>query len=356
MSHFTVVVAIKDPDDLEKVMAPYDENLEVEPYRDYEDKKTPEETTLYWVLQKADEDHRNGTGILPYKPNEIGWGSNYSHNTPEEQARQIADKAALFNSLPKPFTWQDYVTLYNDYYEHDGDDRERVYYDAETDRAYSMSTYNPDSKWDYWRIGGRWGGYFRFKEGCEDQVKEFMPEHGWDSSPDFDPRSCDGGPKGALDLDGVREDRVREFLDRVREFETLVAGTPEALPWKAFCERAEAEEDYSWSQAREDYGSQSRVRRIRESESDFRYMGDAIGSYQLDARELKIQTEIARASAVPGYAVVTLEGKWMAPGEMGWFGMSSESESDKIGYLEVANAYIESLPDEVYLIALDCHI
>ena len=46
----------------------------------------------------------------------------------------------------------------------------------------------------------------------------------------------------------------------------------------------------------------------------------------------------------------------MAPGDMSWFGMSTESESDQIGYWEVANAYIESLPDDVYLIALDCHV
>ena len=70
----------------------------------------------------------------------------------------------------------------------------------------------------------------------------------------------------------------------------------------------------------------------------------------------KLYVERSRARAVPGYAVVTADGRWMAPGKMGWFGMGSDEESDRIGYWEASNAYIEALPDDAWLVALDCHI
>lgn len=361
MSHFTVVVAVKNPDDLEKVMAPYDEDLEVEPYREYETDPIGE----YWVyrmLVRAAKDqqgclggdHSDCPGVKPYDPNGPGWSSESSRQTCEQQAAEIAKHAKIFHAMSQPISWQEIVKISRELWPDDDDHPE---YDAEVDNIYTTTTRNPEGKWDYWRVGGRWGGYFRYKEGCEDQVKDFTPEgNGYDSPKEFDPRSCNGGPKGALDLDALRQAKVTEFLDRVREFEAIVAGTPEALPWKHFYDRMQAEESYAAQQAREDYNTQPRVMRIHGVESDFRYASDAIGRFQLDARELKIATEKARAAAVPGYATVTLEGKWMAPGEMGWFGTSTESESEQIGYWEVANAYIESLPDEVYLIALDCHV
>lgn len=32
---------------------------------------------------------------------------------------------------------------------------------------YEFSTYNPDSKWDWWQLGGRWPGRLQLKEGAQ---------------------------------------------------------------------------------------------------------------------------------------------------------------------------------------------
>ena len=73
-------------------------------------------------------------------------------------------------------------------------------------------------------------------------------------------------------------------------------------------------------------------------------------------RRLLWTAPAALVCAVPGYATISTDGRWMAPGKMGWFGVSSDSTDDRIGYWEAANAYIEALPDDTWLVALDCHI
>ena len=167
MSHFSVVVCLDGgvtkstvEARLEQVMAPWDENKETEPYRDYE-KGGPAEYWLYTSLRRAAEDFAAGTGIKPYKPDEFGWSSASSKETPEQQrAAQKAD-AELFRSLPNPVTWADIVKLYGERYP--GEDGAPLL-SEDGSRAYTMSTYNPQSKWDYWRVGGRWGGYFPYYE------------------------------------------------------------------------------------------------------------------------------------------------------------------------------------------------
>jgi len=42
---------------------------------------------------------------------------------------------------------------------------DNLYEDYDKKRGYSTTRYNPNSKWDYYEIGGRWCGYFKLKEG-----------------------------------------------------------------------------------------------------------------------------------------------------------------------------------------------
>lgn len=303
VSHYSVVVCLSDPDKLKDVLAPFDENLDVEPYRDYE-KGDPKDFWAVTVLR--------------------------------EESGLNLDDATL--------TWAQVAEAYNARY---SDDDQMLVDDS--GRAYTISTYNPESKWDYWRVGGRWGGYFRVRPGCEAQV--IKPERGWDSPDLVLANACDGGPKAALDLAALREAKADEARKTYAEFHALVAGTPEARPWSEFVDLLDKVEGYTIDQARSEYHSQPRVEALKGS--DFRWHDDAIATFQKPER---LYVEHERARAVPGYALVTIDGKWMAPGQMGWFGMGSDDESSRIGYWEAANAYIESLPESAWLIAVDCHI
>lgn len=303
MSHFSVVVCIDDPAKLDAVMAPWDENLESEPYRDYEEGGPAE----YW-------------GVKHFR----------------EQAGLSTDDATL--------TWAQVAEAHNRVWA----DSEPMLIDAESGHAYSMSTRNKDAKWDYWRIGGRWG-YFPFR--TEHRALVMKPESGWDSPEMIMPDTCDGGPKLALDLAALREKKAAGARKTFAEWTALTDGTPDALPWSSFTENISEGTGYTIEQARAEYHSQPRIERIKDS--DFRHYDDPVAAFGAGLKRY-VATETARA--VPGYATVTTDGRWMAPGRMGWFGCSDDSEGDRIGYWEAANAYIEALPETTFLVALDCHI
>ena len=94
MSHFTVAVFHRPDQDIEKLLAPYDENLRVEPYVKF----TREEAIAY----------------------------------ARKQYKSVAD---MSDDSCYAYMAEDYKT------------------DAEGNL---LSTYNPKSKWDWWTEGGRW--------------------------------------------------------------------------------------------------------------------------------------------------------------------------------------------------------
>lgn len=112
MSHFTVIVF---GDDVEGQLAPYDENIQVEPHF----KPVGEHTVNYYREQLV------GKGVDP---------------SLQRIAKEMSDEDESYEVR-----------------------------DGEIGR---LSTYNPRSKWDWYITGGRWTGYFPLKPGCEGQVGE----------------------------------------------------------------------------------------------------------------------------------------------------------------------------------------
>lgn len=391
MSHYSVIVALPPgcnvEDELDKRLAPFDENMTVEPHRDYESAETPEDFWWYKSIKGdaevvAKQDHSK---ILPYEPDGIGISSAYSHKTPEQQWVDYESDAALFNSLPNPPTWQSVCDAYNERWEHteydeDGElDGSYMHYDPEKDRAYTMSTYNPNSKWDYWRIGGRWPRYFPVRSEVNlwhpaiIQTRlswEWKPTPGLkESKPDQDARArlqenwVEGGPKRLLNFDIKRDFEAGMVRKDYAEFMAFVEETGFSLEatkgWSEFTTEfmeIDSSKD-KWairSRAREVYAAQPLVAAMNESE-EYKFAWDClIDRYKKNSLEELIR--VARRDAVPGYAVLTLEGEWKAPGEMGWFGMSSDDDEARAQYKDWANDYLDGLPGDTILVVLDVHI
>jgi hypothetical protein len=352
LSHFTVIVALENPTDVDKALAealaPFDENKDVTAYNEYESGE-PAEHWIYEALKRHADEHATGTGIKPYDPNASAWSSNASRHTVEEQREELERLAGIYHSLRNPPTWEDIVHASTTWFGEDSD----LKYEHETGRAYTVSTYNPESKWDWYQVGGRWTGYFKVKS-IANRVDIINGTPGIMTTANRDVSRCDGGKKANLDINGMRDEKGDEAAAAYDRYHALMAGWPEAKPWAHFRALVEAEEgDYTIEQAREDYASQSRVKIMRDTEFDS-FMGpDAIEEY---AKPRELLIEEARAKAVPGYAVLTHDGKWLAPGKMGWFGMSSDDDDSYAQYLEYANKYLDALSDDVWLVQVDCHI
>lgn len=229
MSHYAVAVFHRKDQDINELLAPYDENLEVEPY-------------IRFSRQEAIDYVRK----------------NYS------EAEGKSDNAC----------WQ-MIARHSK-----TDDDGNIY-----------STYNPQSKWDWWSEGGRYSGMLKL--------------HGNEVS---------SGRVGDLEFTIDQE----AYKHALRFWDVLVDHKP-----------AGPGEDYQTFYKEEFYR-------------------DYYGDRETYAR---IQSQFST------YAVITPDGVWHAPGEMGWFGCSSESGEDgRDWYMHYKERFIDAADPDWYLTIVDCHI
>lgn len=151
MSHFSVGVmlpnikSLKDSDLIEKyvdlALAPFNENLEVLPYVSF----TKEE-------------------LLKHAKNNIQKYKEMYYDKFLEDPERYKEKCInpehieyLEKEFPKRLAWTDEQILE---YEYSKYNEEEIGFDGEI-----YSTYNPNSKWDWYTIGGRWSGHITTKQG-----------------------------------------------------------------------------------------------------------------------------------------------------------------------------------------------
>ena len=126
MTHFTVGIIIPPTEDfitghIETVMEPYDENCDVKPYVSYSIEKARAEIgndiyRLEKIIQRRDPGYKLDKCQKLLDELRV--------TTPEERYREYIKLHTKFNAEGEP-----------------------------------ISTYNPESKWDWWVIGGRWDGW-----------------------------------------------------------------------------------------------------------------------------------------------------------------------------------------------------
>lgn len=127
MSHYTVGIITKEKPNytqLEDMLEPYSENLRVAPYitRSYEEVKKE----LVEYLERV---------VKSYEENE------------EVDKEKIKEYNKLAQALKEDNI--EYIRNWNE---------ENNYYYGIDEKGNALSTYNPNSKWDWWDIGGRWSG------------------------------------------------------------------------------------------------------------------------------------------------------------------------------------------------------
>lgn len=213
--HYKVLVLGKN---VEELLAPYDENLEVEPY-------------VYKTMEEARAE------LVEYTAEEY---------TDEEVAKYFGAKLDEDGNL--------------------------------------LTTSNPNSKWDWYSIGGRWGDE-------ESDYGETVGETNWM--------------------------RPAEHLEECKKF------------WK----------DYVEDNNLEPYTDPFLYRR-----EYYKEKYKSLENY-LKANTYKI-----------GYALLTPDGEWHEPGQMGWFSSLGTLEDELDFEMNAYERYIKDLPPETPVTVVDCHI
>ena len=249
MTHFSVLVIGDNPDEL---MAPYDENLEVDEHVALTRKEASE---------KKKDELKKMKGYLKEDPD----GKKY-------RIQNIKKRIAELESMPDEVYFKDRVQFYEKFNEN----------------GEPLTTSNPDAHWDYWGPED-----ILWTKGKKKQVSSAKAK-----DIDWERHKMEGRKEAEKQLKIIEEE-----MKKNRDV---------SLPWD------------------------------RQTPSE---------------RLMNREAYIAEAERFHTYAVVTPDGEWHAPGQCGWFGMSSESEDDwKNWAKKFHDKFIKDLPPNTKLTFVDCHI
>ena len=172
--------------------------------------------------------------------------------------------------------------------------------------------YNPNAKWDWWEIGGRWRNFLRLlpektgKRGsdCYLQVGDVCY-----------PERCDHALVADCDLSPEPD----EINQNIRIWERVVEGSPMRKDEKP-------------------------VLNIFKPEYYLSQYGDK-------------ETYAKMVSYPMPYAFITAEGEWHETGSMGWFGLDDATPEGRKAFIEAYEAYLKKAQEEhLYITIVDCHI
>lgn len=352
MSHFTVLVPATDESDLERKLIPYYEygcsvefDRKVKPYLVFEDVES--EYREKYETEKVDRvQMEDGEIVTPWDDRfkvggSIGWGSN-SHRVPGNLKRIEVPVKELYK------TFELFIEDYAGY---------RL--DPEIKKYGSYR--NPNAKWDWYSVGGRWTGLLHLKPGKQGENGRpgLMTEANTDS------KRCDVALAGDVDWFAVEEkyinNRLNEYHDRQNFINAAsdLKDIPDSIYQKAI-DLFVGDKSPRGDQARSIFKTLERC--LQWEYAEYLAKKEDPKTYWFDdweeiERFLMTEEEFSATitSVAQTYAFIDLEGNWNQRGQMGWFGCSDESKGTQ-DYDSAWWEFVKSIPSDQYVFIVDCHI
>lgn len=280
MSHYTVAVITDKLNKIGEMLAPFSENMEVEPYVD----ETKE-------------------AII---------------NSAKERKERVLQRKEKGEELDK----------YDIEYLNANTDEElyklQIYEDESYDKnGNHLTTYNPNSKWDWYEIGGRWNKILLVKEEVKD-IEEGTPS--WGNLDSINKKAPEGFKwvTGAKIKD-IEFEKAIEFNNTynksIRFWELYVEGQEP--------QNEEEKEMIKWEIYKKEY---------------------YIERYETKENYAKIN------SIFTTWALLDEKG-WHEKGEMGWFAMANDTKDSELLFIEKFTETIQKPENQdKYLVIVDCHI
>lgn len=215
---------------------------------------------------------------------------------------------------------------------------------------------NPNKRWDWWQVGGRWSGKLLAKN----RVEATKGRPGILDA-EYNSNGVDICKVGNLDFEAMRKINVKVRHDSV--FKPLekkgIAYVDAVKVWLEYLDAAE--DDRAAWQATENYGPYyTWIDNLPDNHPVKVFtrgpVGSAWGNWgaQIPQTIRDPLQWIDAAPALTSWAYLQ-DGEWSEKGEMGWFGMSSNDRDPEEWETEVTKR-VESLPADYWVAMVDCHI
>lgn len=232
---------------------------------------------------------------------------------------------------------------------------------------------NPNYKWDWYLLGGRWAGFFKVKEGAE--YGQGRPGLMTEAA---EPGYGDALLKKNIDVEGMRKEAYDKAFARYEKVASCFENN--TIPkvkrkWREFTESPDWEEkgrDWCVEQYQSQEGNKKLAaarelidKRIKEAEANddldlkksLADLRDTIGPwFELEEYQCTKEEYAQRAAdgAICTFAVIK-DGKWYQRGEMGWWAIVSDEKEEGVWEKEFA-ALFDSIPEDTLVSVYDCHI
>lgn len=232
----------------------------------------------------------------------------------------------------------------------------------------SIRRTNPNAKWDWYQLGGRWSGMLRLKPEYSEAIghavafknrgkdipdtllekirKISLGNQSWfNAGEKLNRDQADTAPKYAIDFDRMVSDHLSKVVPKWDAIQEVINGRD----WLTWAEMREKHEN-NIEAAREAFHEQKVIQDLKADLLKHHFFTD------WDDYKISREEYIARESlsAVSTFALLK-DGEWREKGEMGWFGMSS-NEKDQVDWSNELISIIEQLPDDTQISVYDCHI
>ncbi len=304
MSHFAVLVI---GDNVEEQMAPFQENNMgdcPQEYLEFHNEDTPE-NRKEWEEDTVERWRQPDGRLLPSYDDEFRVkgtiGTTFTSDPKHRSHIPTGEKV----DVPLKEIYPEFASFMETYhgYKPCGDNGEFGYWE------------NPNAKWDYWRIGGRWAGRFLPKEGATSAHKETASWEWTFGDEKEDPH--EGG-----------------LVDQIRMGDWNIEGQIERNLQKAIKD---------WDEF------QAKIADIEEDKRGIEYFMSG-----MDKDETREDFLTRRAAPITCFAVLK-DGEWYEKGSMGWWACVS-NEKDKGVWEAEVKKLVMGLPDDSLLTIVDCHI
>lgn len=195
---------------------------------------------------------------------------------------------------------------------------------------------NPNYKWDWYEMGGRWSGKLRMKHGA---IGHRNINTG--ISKDVSPGYVDQARAGDIDWESLKKEAAQkagEYWDKIKDIAPNMWISFEDVKNK-FPEDIEAAREFYWKQP-------GRVA-LSKVKGMFSVGDDVLVSRKKYMLKAYNSAGLARA--------FIKDGQWVEQGEAGWFGFFNDTMSSDEWYSKMYDI-VKDLPEDTLITMVDCHV
>jgi hypothetical protein len=201
---------------------------------------------------------------------------------------------------------------------------------------------NPKAKWDWYKLGGRWMGFFLATEGVDTTTFSRGTPGTFDNT--ADPNTFDRIKKGDVDIEVMQASERARASEHYDKFLAATNGLPIPLSF------AEIKLQYvDIDDARSAYHDQPFIKAMHTTLDSW---ADPFTVYYVNNGGKDRYVEERVGTVFTTFAVLK-DGIWYERGEMGWFGYAANIDA---GWDLKFKKLWDSIPDDVYVSLYDCHI